>query len=220
MRSRIYADVMWWDYVQQVAKGAKQAEIAERAGVNQVTVSRWKKGAESARPENVAAFARAYGRPVLEAFVAAGFLTAEEADVRPEARLHAADLDDTALIDEIARRLRRTTPEAGGSGSNLGSDFYQGSLRKGTPIRPAEEGEVWPIYSPGESDNAETAGERRPRPRSREVIEQALAIARSNRADLNELPEDLPATVNLKQRADREIAELERELTAARTVAG
>lgn len=114
MRSRIYASVMWWDYVQQVAKGAKQAEIAEKAGVNQVTVSRWKKGADSARPENVAAFARAYDRPVLEAFVAAGFLTAEEANVRPGAVHAVSDLDDEALVGEIARRLKLTLYAGGG----------------------------------------------------------------------------------------------------------
>lgn len=119
MRSRIYASVMWWDYVQQVAKGAKQAEIAEKAGVNQVTVSRWKKGADSARPENVAAFARAYDRPVLEAFVAAGFLTAEEANVRPDTVQALSDLDDDALIGEVARRLKVRVMMSTGSGKTM-----------------------------------------------------------------------------------------------------
>lgn len=206
---------MWWDYVQQVAKGAKQADIAERAGVNQVTVSRWKKGAESARPENVAAFARAYGRPVLEAFIAAGFLTAEEADARPDTTFTASDLDNAALLNEIARRLQRATQEYLGSDFVVQKDVYSGSFQHGTPIKPVDEDGLpaWPVYSP-EVSAAE--GESR----SRAAIEKALLIARSNRSDLNELPSDLPETIRLKARADKQVEELERELAAASTAAG
>jgi transcriptional regulator with XRE-family HTH domain len=199
---------MWWDYVQQVAKGAKQADIAERAGVNQVTVSRWKKGAESARPENVAAFARAYGRPVLEAFVAAGFLTAEEADVRPDSVLAVSDLADDALIAEVARRLK-------------GVQMHAGSGKTATVVE-AQIADVWPVYDPdraGRSHQAEPPSSGQPlSTRSRDVVEQSLRIARSNRADLNELPADLPETIRLKERADRQIESLEHELAATADV--
>ncbi|HEY9251566.1 MAG TPA: helix-turn-helix transcriptional regulator [Nocardioides sp.] len=185
---------MWWDYVQQVAKGAKQADIAERAGVNQVTVSRWKKGAESARPENVAAFARAYGRPVLEAFVAAGFLTSEEAEVRPDASLTPADLESEALVEEIARRLRVTSYTGGGKTANFVA-----------AASPDESGESAPTPAPD-------AGWK---PWSREDVERGLRIAKSNRADLDELPDDLPETARLKERADQQIQELEQRLGGA-----
>lgn len=65
-----------------VIDSTPQEAVARRTGVNQTTVSRWL--SEACPPSNaakVAAFARAYPghTTVLEAFVAAGFLTREEA---------------------------------------------------------------------------------------------------------------------------------------------
>lgn len=65
-----------------VVDSVPQQAIASRAGINQTTVSRWLNGsAPPTNPDKVAAFARAYPNhtTVLEAFVAAGFLTLEEA---------------------------------------------------------------------------------------------------------------------------------------------
>jgi|GEM_PF-3536581 len=92
----------WWTYVQEVTNGAAQEKVAQKVGVTGPTVNRWQKSAP--KPETVAAFARAYGRPVLEAFVAAGFLTPDEAraDVtiaRPD------DLTNFELVEAIGRRL-------------------------------------------------------------------------------------------------------------------
>lgn len=71
---------LWSAYVRTVADGEEQAAIAERAAVSQGTVSRWLSGRyipDKAAP--VVGFARAYGREVLEALVAAQMLTLDEA---------------------------------------------------------------------------------------------------------------------------------------------
>jgi transcriptional regulator with XRE-family HTH domain len=103
----------WWDYVQQVSEGASQVDIAKKVDISSATVSRWKTNAAAGDPAPVAAFARAYGRPVLEAFVAAGFLTAEEAGVTQIQIPDDLTLQDAKvlldqlqrLIAEVARRI-------------------------------------------------------------------------------------------------------------------
>ena len=80
--------------------------IAEKVGVTEPNVSRWKRSQQVPRAEYVAEFARAYNRPVLEAFVAAGFLTAEEAHAEVTITTN-ADPDDDELLEIIARRLAR-----------------------------------------------------------------------------------------------------------------
>lgn len=95
----------WNDYVARVAEGETQATIAAKLGVSGPTVSRWKKFGP--RPENVSTFARVYGRPVLEAFVAAGYLTPEEAGETPTAAPSLASLTDDELVRELTRRLKK-----------------------------------------------------------------------------------------------------------------
>jgi transcriptional regulator with XRE-family HTH domain len=79
-----------------------QAAIGERMNMSQSAVGRWK--SSSPKPETVAAFARAFDRPVLEAFVAAGFLTEEEARLT-EIPADLATADNDQLLSEIRRRL-------------------------------------------------------------------------------------------------------------------
>ncbi|MEQ4208863.1 helix-turn-helix transcriptional regulator [Actinopolymorpha sp. B9G3] len=78
----------WWEYVQDVTGRASQQEIARRLGIASSSVNRWK--SSDPRPETVRAFAVAFGRPVAEAFVAAGHL-------RPE------DLKDTGDAASVRR---------------------------------------------------------------------------------------------------------------------
>ncbi|MBO2464463.1 helix-turn-helix domain-containing protein [Actinomadura violacea] len=92
----------WWEYVERVAKGDTQTAIAARIGLSQGGISGWR--TKAPKPETVAAFARGYHRPVLEAFVAAGFLTADEAGIT-EAPATLADLSSAELLDELGRRL-------------------------------------------------------------------------------------------------------------------
>lgn len=75
---------LWSLYVRRVideaTPGADQTTVAKRAGTTQATISRWLTGRylpDKAAP--VAAFAQAYNRNVLEAFVAAGMLEEETA---------------------------------------------------------------------------------------------------------------------------------------------
>lgn len=95
----------WWKYVERIAPGAQQAEIAKAAGVTPPTVSRWSTGKQGIDPKAAASFARAYRRPVLEAFVAAEFLTEREAKSRPAAVTTIDSWSDDDLIAEIRRRL-------------------------------------------------------------------------------------------------------------------
>lgn len=98
------SNTSWYGYVQSVAPDAPQKTLAAVSGVDGSTISRWKSGL-APKPESVAAFARAYGRPVLEAFIAAGFLTAVEAQERPVARPHLVDISSRELLNEIERRM-------------------------------------------------------------------------------------------------------------------
>lgn len=66
----------WWDFVIQTA-GGNQSEIGRRMGISQPTVSQWR--TSTPRPETVRRFAEAYRVPVIKAFIAAGYLSEEEA---------------------------------------------------------------------------------------------------------------------------------------------
>lgn len=68
-------DVEWSDYVRSVIGDDRQIDAAGKTGLDQTTISRWLNGAQAGLPENVARFARGYGRDVLEAYLVAGFIT-------------------------------------------------------------------------------------------------------------------------------------------------
>lgn len=67
----------WGRYVQYVIGDDNQTTAAARVGVAQPTIGRWLEGNVPDRA-NVAALAQAYGRSELEAFIAAGMLTADQ----------------------------------------------------------------------------------------------------------------------------------------------
>lgn len=69
----------WFDYVRRHAGAAPQHEIAETLGVSDATVSHWKAGRRPPTPRHCVQVANAYGRSVMEALAAAGFITEEEA---------------------------------------------------------------------------------------------------------------------------------------------
>lgn len=93
----------WMDYVRQHG-GSVNTEIAKRVGVTPQSIGRWH--ASEPKPELVRAFAKAYGRPVLEAFVAAGLLTAEDANEQV-VRSDSSQLSDEDLVNEVLARMRR-----------------------------------------------------------------------------------------------------------------
>ena len=75
----------WPEYVRRLSRGDHQVAIEATTSIDQGTVSRWLNGKTTPSPAQAAKFAQAYDGNVLEAFVAAGFLTAEEAGRPPAA---------------------------------------------------------------------------------------------------------------------------------------
>jgi transcriptional regulator with XRE-family HTH domain len=75
----------WPEYVRRLSRGDNQVAIEARTSIDQGTVSRWLRGKTTPSPAQAAKFAQSYEGNVLEAFVAAGFLTAEEAGSPPAA---------------------------------------------------------------------------------------------------------------------------------------
>lgn len=93
----------WWEYVSEKSGGATQTDIAARTGLTQPTVNRWR--TSKPKVDNVVAFARAYDRSVLEAFVAAELISKEDAQMKEvEADLGKVATDD--LLAEIRRRIK------------------------------------------------------------------------------------------------------------------
>lgn len=98
----------WWQYLQRITDGATQVAIAAAADVDKTTVWRWKADKASPSPEVAIRLARAYDRPVTEALVASGAITADEANITEiTVAGKPADFDDDALVDEIRRRLQQ-----------------------------------------------------------------------------------------------------------------
>lgn len=138
MRTQYHYVMNWWAYVERVASGDSQATIAAAARVSPPTVSRWSTQKQGVDPQNVATFARSYGRPVLEALVAAGFLTAEEAEERPTAAPSLGALTDDELLAEIKIRMEmRHHAQAQEPGSEAGGTAVEQPAAIGA-LRDAE----------------------------------------------------------------------------------
>lgn len=101
----------WWKYVQTHAAGEPNSAIAKKLDISASSIGRWVSGGVD--PLRAAAFARAYNRPVLEAFVAAGFLTEDEARARIviDKTVGPQSLTDEQLVNEISRRLSLVLPQ-------------------------------------------------------------------------------------------------------------
>ncbi len=99
------AEVTWWRYVVTVTGNAPQKDIATATGIDQSSISRWQRGANSPRAEAVVALARAYGRSPVEALVAAGYLSSSEVGV-VELTTLTGDLT-TVSIDSLLSEIRR-----------------------------------------------------------------------------------------------------------------
>ncbi|MGA4989958.1 helix-turn-helix domain-containing protein [Nonomuraea bangladeshensis] len=90
----------WWDYVQKITEGASQPAIAERVGIAQSSVNRWK--TVIPKSENVISFAKAYGRPPLEALQAAGLVSDEDVAIT-QVSLDYEGLSDAELAAEFGK---------------------------------------------------------------------------------------------------------------------
>lgn len=124
----------WAEYVKRHAGDDINRVVADKSGVTEPTVSRWKNGGQGINAAAAAAFARAYGRPVLEAFIAAGFLTADEAKVRPAAAPDYSQLSNDELLELVRSRMQ----EGGGAHAdraapNTPPDSGPGSVVRNLP---------------------------------------------------------------------------------------
>ena len=68
----------WWAYLSKLMGNETATEAAKKSGISSSNFTRWKKGA-NADPEFVVKIARAYNANVLDALVAAEFITEKEA---------------------------------------------------------------------------------------------------------------------------------------------
>lgn len=86
-----------------------QTEIAEKTGVAQTAIGRWLRGDTGVpRAESVVAFAKAVGRPAVEALIAAGYL--EPCDAGQPVNVVQQSIRDFStdeLLDELRRRAIR-----------------------------------------------------------------------------------------------------------------
>ncbi len=100
----------WAEFVRQTIGGDQQVEAARKAGLDQTTISRWVRGGQAGKAENVVKLARAYGASVLEALVVAGFIRVDEA--RAQVTINRfEDPSDERLLELLASRLRRDREE-------------------------------------------------------------------------------------------------------------
>jgi len=95
----------WAKYVDSLTQGESQDAVGAKVGVAGSTISRWRSGSRPGKPAEVAAFAVTYGRNVLEAFVAAGFLTPEQAGMPPTPAINLTEIPGPELAKEVSRRL-------------------------------------------------------------------------------------------------------------------
>lgn len=95
----------WWVWISDAAGGGTKTAIARTLGVDQSAVTRWSSG-KAPDVYWVVAAARRLGRAPIEALVAGGFITEEEARLR-HVQVGVEDLGDDQLLAELARRLGR-----------------------------------------------------------------------------------------------------------------
>lgn len=94
----------WQQYVGSHLR-SNQSELAEKAGVNAATLSRWLSGKSRPSPEQVIQFARGVRESPVQALVMAGYVTPDEA--RMEVKdLRLSDLDEVVLLNELLDRAK------------------------------------------------------------------------------------------------------------------
>ncbi len=136
MNASTVRGVNWSGYVESVTKDGPTA-IAARISVSPPSVGRWWGTTQRPRPEHAAAFARAYSRPVLEAFIAAGFLSPEEAGERPSAPPSLASLSNDELLDAVRARMNGGSDAGDAEAQKNGDDDGGvGAVRKFGPKKP------------------------------------------------------------------------------------
>jgi hypothetical protein len=101
----IYQD--WAEYVHDVLDkhGADANEAGRRMGIHPDGIRRWLRHQNEPLVDKVMKFAAAFNEPVTEAFIAAGYMTPNQAGLPVEVKQSIRDLSDDQLLAEVARRL-------------------------------------------------------------------------------------------------------------------
>lgn len=108
----------WWEYLMRVTSHASRSEVANAAGVDPASVSRWKTGRNTPSADRVIAVARHYGRNPIEALVAAGYLDPTEVDATVEVAEGTAGLTNEQLLDALRDRLIAAESAVGSTGDD------------------------------------------------------------------------------------------------------
>ncbi|OHD15083.1 MAG: hypothetical protein A2Y38_26090 [Spirochaetes bacterium GWB1_59_5] len=102
----------WWQYIEEGLErnGLNQSHLADTIGLNRGGMSQWRNGGVAPRDKQIIrAVAEALGTSVLEALVAAGYLTQDEW----EAERNATPIEertDEELLQELLRRAQKRRP--------------------------------------------------------------------------------------------------------------
>ncbi|MDQ0377911.1 helix-turn-helix domain-containing protein [Amycolatopsis thermophila] len=96
----------WSSYVQTLLdeRGWSGVDFEKHSGISRTRLVDWRKGSVPS-PDIVRKVAETAGKPVIQAYVAAGYLTAEEAHQRAAAPIDLSRLTDDQLLAEIRRRM-------------------------------------------------------------------------------------------------------------------
>ena len=95
----------WPEYLRRIAAGHTQAQIAGRIGIGRLSVYNWLQGKTRPKAETVITVARVFGRPPVEALLAAAYLRDEELNQAVEVRVSPRDLPAEEIAAEVHRRL-------------------------------------------------------------------------------------------------------------------
>lgn len=102
--------------MQDLSAHATQKEIAAVTGIEQTSISQWKRGLGTPKWQSVVAIARAYHRSPVEAFIAAGYITEDEAAQVVKLPTPASELSTEELLAELGRRTRGHRGDGGEDG--------------------------------------------------------------------------------------------------------
>jgi len=156
----------WWQYVQTWCGQDNPTDIGRKIGIAGPTVHRWLRS--EPKPDSVRAFAQAYGRPTLEAFVAAGFLTPEQANEKV-IRQDINTLTDDDLAGALLARLKEL---------RNATQVQESQQRQGSASSGGEGGQ--PPKTQGSSerrpDPVKRSGEVQPTARGRQDIARVKAL--------------------------------------------
>lgn len=83
------------------------ADVGARVGTTGQTVGRWLAGTSVASPSQAVALARGWNDSPLNALVALGHITPQEARQRPAAAANYDDLSDEVLLELVRKRMKQ-----------------------------------------------------------------------------------------------------------------